>query len=351
MSLPPATGPALVPVETRPFNAETPLEALGESPTPTALFYVRNHFDVPRIDARRYRLRVAGRVAKRLELSLSDVQSLPRRTAAVTLECAGNGRVLMEPTPGGTPWRWGAVSTARFGGTPLAAILAEAGVEPDAAEILCVGADGGEVEPGRRIAFERSLPLNVARRDDVLLAWEMNGEPLTAEHGHPLRLVVPGWYGVASVKWLVEVSALPSPFDGHYQQEKYVHRGEPGVPDGSPVRDMRARAVIARPADGNEIGREPIHVCGTAWSGAARVTTVEVSGDGGRTWSPARLGESDGPFAARAWRFEWTPPGAGEHTLVARASDAAGHVQPLEPVWNAQGYGNNVTQRVRVRVR
>ncbi len=344
------SAPALIPVESRPFNAETPLSALSEPLTPNGLFYVRNHFDVPRLDAERFRLRVGGRVGRPLELALADLQSLPPRTVTATLECAGNGRTLMRPTPGGTPWGWGAVSTARFTGTPLSGVLEEAGLAVEAAEILFVGADLGEVAPGRRIAFERSLPAGVARRDDVLLAWAMNGEALAPDHGYPLRLVVPGWYGVASVKWLVEVVALEAPFQGYYQREKYVYQGEPGVPDGEPLRAMRVRAVIARPADGEEVGQGPVEVSGTAWSGAAPVARVDVSADGGRSWSPARLGAAEGSFAAVPWRFSWSPPGPGEHTLGARAADAAGNVQPAEPVWNAQGYGNNVVQRTRVWV-
>ncbi len=339
----------LIPVELRPFNAETPLAALAAPLTPAPSFYVRNHFDVPALDSEGFRLRVDGLVRSPLELSLAELRALPRRrSVTATLECAGNGRTLMRPAPGGTPWRYGAVGTARFTGTPLAAVLDRAGLAPGVLELLFAGADRGEVAPGRAVAFERSLPADAALRGDVLLAWEMNGEPLAPDHGHPLRLIVPGWYGVASVKWLVRISALGKPFEGHYQTEKYVYKGDASAPDGSPVSLMRVRAAIARPADGSHVGLGPVEVAGTAWSGSGPVTRVEVSADGGGTWAAATLGRSKSPVAAVPWRFAWSPSGPGEHTLIARAVDAAGHVQPLEPVWNEQGYGNNVAQRVRV---
>jgi DMSO/TMAO reductase YedYZ molybdopterin-dependent catalytic subunit len=341
----------LITMEARPFNAETPLSALDQPLTPADLFYVRNHFDVPELDAGRFRLRIGGLVRRPLELSLEELRRFPERAVTATLECAGNGRALMRPAPRGTPWVFGAVSTATFTGTPLGGPLEEAGLLPEAVELLFAGADGGEVAPGRAVRFERSLRRTAAGREDVLLAWAMNGEPLAPDHGHPLRLVVPGWYGVASVKWLVEIAALEEPFTGYYQREKYVYEGEPGVPDGEPVTSMRVRSVIARPADGEEVRSGAVEMAGTAWSGKARVVRVAVSADGGVTWAPARLGRAASEYGVVPWTLVWNPPGPGDYELLARATDAAGNTQPLEPRWNAHGYGNNVAQRVRVRVR
>ncbi len=348
-SRPPASND-LVTVEERPFNAESPLAVLAEPLTPPPLFYVRNHFDVPRLDPATWRLTVTGQVERPLELSLEEVRALPPRTVTVTLECAGNGRTLMTPTPAGTPWSFGAVSTARFTGTPLRSVLDRAGVRPDTVEALFVGADRGEVEPQRAEPFARSLPLEAARHPDTLLAWAMDGEPLSPDHGSPLRLVVPGWYGVASVKWLIEVALVPRPFAGYFQATKYVYVGEPGTPDGTAVTWMRVRAIIARPADGAKLPFGPVEVAGSAWSGAAPVLRVEVSADGGASWSEAGLGTPEHPHAAAPWRLSWSPPAPGSFTLMARAADRAGNIQPLEPVWNAQGYGNNAVQRVRVRI-
>jgi len=302
------------------------------------------------VDKDSWRLRIEGEVEQPLSLSLKEVQSLPSVTLAVTMECAGNGRKLMDPVPPGTPWACGAVSTVQFTGTPLYHLLDQAHVRPSAHETLFQGADQGEVAPGRVVPFARSLPLAVARHPHTLLAWAMNDQPLTAEHGFPLRLVVPGWYGMASVKWLARVSLLPGPFRGYFQQERYVYVQERGTPDNTPVTRMRVRAIMARPAQGARLKLGPVEVAGTAWSGEGPIARVEVSTDGGATWSQARLGRAYSEYAATPWSFLWTPPRPGTYTLVARATDAAGNLQPLESRWNTYGYGNNVVQWVRVTV-
>jgi DMSO/TMAO reductase YedYZ molybdopterin-dependent catalytic subunit len=199
-------------------------------------------------------------------------------------------------------------------------------------------------------SFTRSLPLEIALEADTLLVREMNGAPLTADHGFPLRLVVPGWYGVASVKWLTRITVLRRPLKAFYQTERYVYEGERGTPNGAPVTRMRVRSLVARPAEGAELAGGPVEIAGSAWSGDAPIREVAVSTDGGATWRLADL-KSESPHGVTRWRLRWDPPGPGEHVIVSRASDAAGRVQPLEPVWNAHGYGNNVVQRVRVTVR
>ncbi|MEW5926801.1 MAG: sulfite oxidase [Gemmatimonadota bacterium] len=333
-----------------PLNQEAPLGSLGSPLTPTASFYRRSHFPVPRLDAAAWRLRVAGEVERPLELRRSDLEAMPRRTLAVTLECAGNGRNLMAPVPDGTPWGLGAVSTAEFTGVRLRDVLEAAGPAPAAAEALFEGADRGCVGAGREVAFARSLPLAAALDGDALLAWEMNGEPLAPEHGSPLRLVVPRWYGMASVKWLVEVRLLAEPFRGHFQAEHYVYVGEAGTPDGTPVTRARVRSLLAAPTDGAALPPGPVELRGAAWSGDAPVARVEVSTDGGATWTDAGLEPAPSPYAAAPWRLAWLPPGPGEYLLMARATDAAGNTQPLAPVSNELGYGNNCVQRVRVVV-
>lgn len=340
----------LVPVEDRPFNAEAPPEALGEPLTAADAFYVRNHFDVPELDAGRWRLRLEGLAGRPRSFSLAELRSLPSRELVVTLECAGNGRRAMRPRPPGTPWAFGAVSTGRFAGVPLVELLDRVDVPPSARELAFYGADEGEVEPGRTEPFARGLPLELARDPDVLLAWAMNGEPLASAHGHPLRLVVPGWYAMASVKWLVRVEARSRPFTGYYQSERYVYADDPEVPEGEPVARMRPRAAIARPADGSRLPPGPTELLGTAWSGTGSIRRVEVSVDGGVTWSDASLGEPLSGHAAVPWRHPWHPGRAGSYVILARATDAAGASQPLEPRWNRYGYGNNVVQRVRVEV-
>ena len=340
----------MITVEETPFNAESPLEELCRILTPTESFFVRSHFDLPELDSSRYRLWVGGEVHSTLELPLSEIQALPVREVTATLECAGNGRIRLEPPVPGVRWAFGAAGTARFMGTSLRHVLDRAGVLGSAVEALFVGADQGEVEPGRTVAFERSLPIPVAFDDDSILAWEMNGEPLNAAHGAPLRLVVPRWYAVASVKWLTRIRLLTHPFVGHFQTEKYVYDLEKGTPDGTPVTWMRVRSLITRPVHGEVLSRGLVEIAGMAWSGSGPIRKVEVSVDGGVHFREAHL---DGPPSEHAWtpwHFVWSAAPAGSHRIVARATDAAGNVQPAAQSWNAQGYGNNEVHHVQVRI-
>jgi len=341
---------ALVPIETSPFNAETPMQALSEPLTPSQLFYVRNHFEMPHIDEGTWRLTVDGAVERRLELSLEELQNRPQRTEAVTLECAGNGRTGLVPMPEGTPWNQGAVGTARFTGTPLSLLLSQANPLSNAVEVFFVGADEGDVGGGRIERFARSLPLDVARDPKTLLVWAMNGEPLSREHGFPVRLVLPRWYGIASVKWLANISVLTQPFSGYFQTEQYLYVNERGTPELTPVTLMRVRAVIGRPSDGTEVALGSMEIAGTAWSGSGSIGRVEVSTDEGHSWSEAELGSAPSLHAATPWRFAWDIERPGTYTLIARATDAAGNSQPREPVWNANGYGNNAVHSVRISV-
>ena len=344
------SGAKRIPVMEKPFVAETPLAALTDALTPTSLIFVRSHFDIPVVDPDSWRLVVAGAVDEPLELGFDEIRSLPTVRRIVTMECAGNGRTLMQPTPKGAPWSLGGASAVEFGGAPLRFVLERARLSATAVEILFTGADRGEVAPGRVVPFERSLPLESAISREPLLAWEMNGEPLTPEHGSPLRLVVPGWYSVASVKWLTRITALTRPFEGRFQTEEYLYVGEKGVPDRQQLSTIRVRSLIGRPADGEEIAKGPVEIAGTAWSGAAPIETVEVSVDGERTWLAADLAPSGTPFGSTPWRLTWQSPSRGPCLIAARATDRAGNTQPLEPVWNAQGYGNNVVQRVRITI-
>jgi DMSO/TMAO reductase YedYZ molybdopterin-dependent catalytic subunit len=331
------------------LNLESPLRALAEPVTPTDDFYRRTNFLVPEIAAAAWSLCIGGAVRTPFTLDLDELRTLPSHTVTMTMECAGNARSFVRPLPPGQPWGLGAVSTGTFTGVRLRDVLERAGVDAGAVEVMFAGADAGEVSPNRTVRFERSLPLEQAMHPDVLLAWEMNGEPLRPPHGYPLRLAVPGWYGVASVKWLTEIRVIRTPLDAHFQTERYVYVGEPGVPDGTPVTAMRVRALIVQPEEGERLAAGvATTVRGTAWSGEAPVARVEVSVDGGSTWRDADLGTAPSPYAAVPWSIEWTPSHAGTHVLLARASDAAGNVQPIEPVWNELGYGNNAVHRLEV---
>lgn len=339
---------ALVPVHQRPFNAETPLRLLDRALTTSESYFVRSHFDVPMMDPGNYALTIDGIVARTIRLSLAEIKAMPNESVTVTMECAGNGRTSLNPRPTGVAWGLGAASTARYTGVRLKHVLDLA--EPGRAlEVVFTAADGGDVD-GQHVVYARSLPLAIARLPDTLLAWSMNDEPLAPAHGAPLRLVVPGWYGMASVKWLTRITLSGQPFTGHYQHNDYVYLRQDGIADGTPVTLMRVRSVIASPIDGATMSMAPVVVSGSAWSGEAPITRVELSHDDGRTWHQATLNPPASERAATLWKWTWTPHVTGSFTLIARATDGAGRTQPLEPVWNLRGYGNNSVHRVRVNV-
>lgn len=336
-----------------PLNCETPVGALiGGSVMPTAHFYVRNHFQIPQLDPSTWRLDVGGLVERPLSLSLPDLHKMRSQTLTVTLECAGNGRSLLDPPTEGEQWGLGAVSVAEWTGVPLADLLEQAGVKPTAREVLFRGADGGTVAARSGVTrFERSLNLDVARDSDVLLAYAMNGEPLPVEHGYPLRLVVPGWYGVTSVKWLTEIEAIGAAFTGYFQLDRYFYEWERnGQVVKEPVTLQRVRSLITEPAQDGEVEPGVLAVRGLAWSGAGPLARVDVSVGGGN-WEAARLVGDQHGYGWQRWELITRTPGAGPATLRARATDLAGHTQPEHPEWNRLGYGSNAIQEVSIRVR
>jgi DMSO/TMAO reductase YedYZ molybdopterin-dependent catalytic subunit len=256
----------------------------------------------------------------------------------------------MDPLPGGTPWDYNAVSVVEYRGTALAGVLQEAGPGGNAVEIVFTGADRGSTAAGGEEQFARSLPIEVAMNPDTLLAWEMNGQPLSPNHGYPLRLVVPGWYGMASVKWLKRIEVADLPFMGFFQGTQYLYRDEAGTPDGEPVRHIRLRSLIAQPEDSAEIRGADVELAGVAWSGGEAVTRVELSFDGGASWNPAELDGARTDYAMRQWKYKWVPDGPGNYLITVRATDANGASQPTEQVWNRLGYGNNGAHSIRVAV-
>jgi DMSO/TMAO reductase YedYZ molybdopterin-dependent catalytic subunit/rhodanese-related sulfurtransferase/glyoxylase-like metal-dependent hydrolase (beta-lactamase superfamily II) len=332
-----------------PLNCETPVPALiGVVVMPNARFYVRNHFAAPVIDAERWRLDIGGLVERALSLSAHNLSSLPIDTRVVTLECAGNGRYGLDPAVEGEPWQLGAVSTAEWTGVPLTEVLDRAGVLPAATDIVFRGADHGQID-GRdgEVHFERSLPLDTAYQAQALLAYAMNGEPLPLQHGYPLRLVVPGWYGVASVKWLTAIELVDHPFDGHFQMTKYWYENDEG--DRKPVTLQRVRALITEPGDGDTLPPGETTVRGVAWSGAAPIDRVEIGIDD-RPWQKARLIGEPQPHRWQWWELHTPLERPGAHTIRARATDLAARTQPPTPPWNRHGYGNNAIQSIRVKL-
>jgi len=259
----------------------------------------------------------------------------------------------LHPRPISRPWIHEAVGTAAWTGTPLSPILREAGLEPEAVEVVFSGADRG-IQGGVEHDYERSLSVADATADDVLLVYEMNGRDLPPQHGSPVRLLVPGWYGMTNVKWLRRIWAVAEPFEG-FQMEAYRLRRDADDP-GTPVTRMQPRALMVPPGIPEFLGRHrvvdagPCALEGRAWSGWAPIERVEVSTDGGRSWKPASIAAGPEPFAWSAWRFDWLAA-PGEYELAVRAIDAKGNAQPIDEPWNHGGFANNTPQRVTVTVR
>jgi DMSO/TMAO reductase YedYZ molybdopterin-dependent catalytic subunit len=335
-------------------NHGMPLEALRWPVTPVGLHYLLIHYDIPVVDPATFALTIEGRVSRPLTFSLDELRERPAVELEVTMECAGNGRALLpDPRPVSQPWLAEAIGTGAWMGTPLAPILAEAGLDDDALEVVFTGLDRG-IEGGEAQQYERSLPLEETLGDDVLLAYGMNDAPLLPQHGFPLRLVVPGWYGMTHVKWLSRITVVDEPFAGYQQTQAYRFRRDENDP-GEPVTRIVPRALMVPPGIASFPERErtldagPTTLEGRAWSGWAPVEAVEVSVDGGATWTEATLDAPGHRWAWRGWRFDWDAT-SGDHVLCCRTRDEAGNAQPDQADWNVGGYANNGVQRVSVRV-
>ena len=330
------------------------LEGLRYDITPPGMHYLLIHFDVPEGDDANWSLSIDGLVDRPTTLSMSDLRARPRVTLPVTMECAGNGRARLAPRPISQPWLTEAIGTAAWTGTSLRSLLEEAGMGDEAVELVFRGADHG-IQGDVEQDYERSLSIGDAMREEVLLAFEMNGAPLPPQHGFPLRLIVPGWYGMASVKWLTSITAVAEPFEG-YQQVAYRFRQRP-EDEGEPVTRMSPRSLLVPPGFPDfmtrrrfvDVGDHVLH--GRAWSGWGPIDRVEVSTDGGDTWKDAALGEPASAYAWTPFDFLWKATHPGEFELCCRAADARGTTQPLDQPWNLHGFSNNMVQRVPVKVR
>lgn len=337
-------------------NSGILLETLRHDVTPAGLHYLLNHFDVPFVPADQaatWTLQFGDRFAAPFALTLAELQALPSRTLRVTMECAGNGRSLLSPRRQSQPWMYEAVGTSEWTGTPLAPLLERAGIGRDIVDIVFTGIDRG-FDDGCEHEYGRSLSVAQAMHPDVLLVWGMNGQPLLPQHGFPLRLVVPGWYGMASVKWLDRIDAWARPYDGFQQVRTYVYRQTEDDP-GTPVTTLRVKSLMVPPGMPDWYSRRRlvdagrVEIVGRAWSGAGvGITRVEVGIDG--QWHDAKLDAPSGTYAWRGWRFDWqaTP---GEHVIQCRATDANGDVQPTTPRFDRGGFGNNIVHTVDVTVR
>jgi DMSO/TMAO reductase YedYZ molybdopterin-dependent catalytic subunit len=338
----------------RPQDFETPVFLLDSWLTPNDRFFVRSHLYTPEINLQEWRLTVDGEVDTPLSLTLEDLRGLPEQSRVVTIECAGNGRAFYVPPVAGVQWQKGAVGTARWTGVRLADVLARARTKSSARFVLLNGADA----PIATIPdFVRQLPVEKALHPDTLLAYNMNGAPLPVANGFPLRAIVPGWEGAYAVKWLTSIRVLDREGDSFWIETAYRYpkrRIAPGAAvapeDMAPVAGLFVKSLMTAPLDGSSVPNGVVHVRGFAWAGEANITAVDVSVDGGSTWSAAQLGSDRAPYAWRQFEYEWRPTDPGSYLMMSRATDDRGRTQPIVAQWNPSGYLWNAIDQVRVDV-
>jgi DMSO/TMAO reductase YedYZ molybdopterin-dependent catalytic subunit len=334
----------------QPEDLETPLPYFNEWLTPNDVFFVRQHLPRPVIQEADFRLSVRGRVSREIQLSVADLRKLPQYTIAAVLECTGNGRGFFRPRVPGIQWERGAVGNAEWSGPRLSEVLKLAGADAQAAYVTSNGADIGVAKTPD---FIRSLGMRKALDQSTLLALRMNGDVLSPLHGFPLRLIVPGWDGTSWVKWVNSLSVDNEPEHGFFMNPAYrfpKHAVAPGTPanpaDLEVIEAMSVKSYITAPEDGAKIPLAPTTLRGMAWAGEERVTKVEISTDAGVSWRETQLSPKDLPFTWRLWTLDWKPSKPGYHTVLSRAMDSAGRVQPMVATWNPSGYLFNAIDRV-----
>jgi DMSO/TMAO reductase YedYZ molybdopterin-dependent catalytic subunit len=340
----------------RPEDLEMPLSGFSDYITPIEHFFVRTHVYVPTVNLAEWRLTVDGEVGNPLTLTMDDIKKLPSVEMVAVVECAGNGRSFADPPVPGLQWSNGSVGNGRWKGVRLADLLKRAGIKDSGKEVLFNGAD---VPIGTMQDFRRSIPVQKALDPNTLLAYEMNGVPLPVKHGFPMRVISAGWASDSWVKWLTNVTVLDKEFDGFWMKNAYRKPDHPIAPGSAmppekmvPVTSLRVKSVIASPLDGAAVRLgDTVNMQGVAWSGdSGPVTTVDVSTDGGRTWTTAQLGPEKSQFGWRQWRYSFKPDRESYYNVMARATDASGAKQPFVQEWNPSGYGWNVVQKVGVNV-
>jgi DMSO/TMAO reductase YedYZ molybdopterin-dependent catalytic subunit len=338
----------------RPEDLETPVELLNTWITPNDLFYVRHHSYAARVEGSGWKLVIDGEVERPFSLTLDEVKALPRASVTVTLECAGNGRAFFDPPVAGIQWEKGAVGTARWTGARLSDVLKRAGVKPSGRYVLL---DGADRPVGKMPDFVRNVPLEKALHPDTILAYEMNGAPLPALHGAPLRAVVPGWEGAYAVKWLTHVQVIAAEHDGFFVKTAYrypTRRVAPGAAvdpkEMAPLTGLVVKSLITAPLNATTHRVGALRVAGFAWAGEIDISRVDVSIDNGATWREARLGAERERYAWRAFTHEFSINAPGSYLVMARATDLRGNTQPVAPQWNPSGYLWNVIDQVRINV-
>jgi DMSO/TMAO reductase YedYZ molybdopterin-dependent catalytic subunit len=352
----PAGKEKLIVRSVRPPDYEAPVALLDSWITPYESFYVRSHLPPPAAtDVRSWRLQVDGEVSGPLSLSLDDLRRMPSTTLTATLECAGNGRAFYQPAVAGVQWGRGAVGTARWTGVRMADVLKRAGIQPAGRYVVM---DGADLPPGTMPDFVRQLPIEKATHPDTLIAYEMNGAPIPALHGFPLRAIVPGWEGAYWMKWLSSLRVLDREFDGFWVSTAYrypTRKIAPGAAvdarDMSPLTGLAVKSLITQPLEGSTAAPGRVEVGGFAWAGESDIAGVDVSTDGGATWAPASLTGDVARYTWRRFAYSFDAAKPESYLIMSRARDSSGRVQPASPPWNPSGYLWNAPDAVRIEVK
>ena len=346
-----AENSGLITLSPSPEDLEMPVTGFIDEITPVEHFFVRCHDLIPRVDMADWKLEIGGMVDNPKMFTLDELKKFPHVTMAAVLECAGNGRSFYQPHMAGTQWRFGSVGNGRWTGVRLRDVMAKVGMKPGATQILM---DGADVPMGKMPDFQRTLEVKKALHPDTLLAWDMNGKPLTGEHGAPLRVIAPGWASDSWVKWLRHLEVMDRDFEGFWMKTGYRHPARHVAPgaavdpkDMVPVTDLNVKSIVASP----EFAAKPgvVTVVGMAWSNAAPVTKVDISTDAGKSWAPAKLGGTPTKYGFRRFTYAWRAK-EGEYTVISRATNAAGQSQPMEPEWNPSGYLYNAAQARTIHI-
>jgi sulfite oxidase len=343
--------PGLIPAKLRPENLECPLSIINTWVVPNKLFYIRNHFEYPSIDMAKWSLSFGGETRQPLSFGYDQLQKMPQVSKYVTFECAGNKRSFLSPPVAGEQYGIGAVGNAKWTGVPLSYVVDQVQCKDNVKELIFTGADYGQrPDLSGDFHYQRSIPFNRDLINECLIALRMNDEPLPVKHGAPVRLVVPGWYAMTDVKWLISISATSSLFNGPFQAVDYVVlTRENDYSNAIPVTEMKVNSVITWPAKG-EILKPGVHtIRGLAWTGKGKISKVSVSTDDGTNWVAATLASPEHTqYTWTFWEYSWMVYSPGHYSLLAKAEDTGGNQQPRIAAWNVKGYINNMMQQVPV---
>lgn len=342
--------PYLITRTLTPENQETPIHFLDKNNPQSNLFFRRNHLPYPEVTEQFFSLPIIGEVFKPLMFQFDQFMRFPSKKLKVVLECSGNKRGFFKPRTFGEQWKDGAMSQGVWEGVPLRYLLEQTGLKDSVKEIVFEGHDIGErMDLSGTYRYIRSLPVDAALHPDTLVAYKFNGEPIPYKHGYPLRLVVPQWYGMASVKWLRRIIAIDHAFTGPFQTFDYVY--EFADETKAPVTFKRVNSTILQPLDRSILKKQPYSIYGIAWAGTGMITQVEVSVDGGGQWRAATIERHDeNPYSLVYWHIAWTPAASGEYMLMARARDSSGQAQPMNAIWNRKGYGFNGVVPIHIKI-